>query len=125
MVETSLSSDELRNWKLSRKRMLSICTARNFSEFVGMTWTFAFALCKFLMIKCESYDHALCMKRGMNDFVTKFSFFQLQITNITNGSYILSSNVTVMMYFIVVFSKFTFACRTNRGSVMRESLSVG
>jgi len=37
-----------------RKRMLSICrpTARNFSEFVGMTWTFAFGSCKFLMIKC-------------------------------------------------------------------------
>ena len=96
-----------------------------FSELVGMTWTFAFGSCKFLMIKCESYDRALCMKRGMNDFVTKFSFFQLQITIITNGSYILSSNVTVMMYFIVVFSKFTFACRTNRGSVMHESLSVG
>jgi len=27
-----------------------------------------------------------------------------------------------MMYFIVVFSKFIFACQTNRGSVMRESL---
>jgi len=48
--------------------------------------------------------------------------FSTEVTIITNGSYILISNVTVMVYFIVVFSKFIFACRTNRGSVMRVSL---
>jgi len=54
--------------------MLSICTARNFSEFVGMAWIFAFGSCKLLMIKCESYDRALCMKRGMNDLLPNFRF---------------------------------------------------
>jgi len=86
MVETSLSSDELRNWKLLRKRMLSICTARNFSEFVGMTWTFAFALCKFLMIKFESYDRALCMKRGMNDLLPNFRFFNCRLQLLQTGA---------------------------------------
>ena len=32
--------------------------------------------------------------------------------------------MTVVTYFIVAFSKFIFACGTNRGSDMRQSLSL-
>ena len=57
-----------------------------FSEFVGMTWTFAFGSCKFLMIKCESYDRALCMKRGMNDLSPTFRFFNCRLQLLQTGA---------------------------------------
>ena len=105
--------------------MLSFCSVRNFFRICGYDLDFCVWIVQVFDDKVRVVRPCFVHEKGMNALLPTFRFFQLQITIITNGSYILTSNMTVMMYFIVVFSKFTFACRTNRGSVMRESLSVG
>jgi len=105
--------------------MLSFCSAKIFFRICGHDLDFCVWIVQVFDDKVRVVRSCFVHEKGNEGPVTNFSVFQLQITIITNGSYILTSNVTVMVYFIVVFSKFIFACRKNRGSVMRESLSVG
>ena len=82
MIETSLSSDQLRYWNLSKKRMLSICTART----CGYDLDFCVWIVQVFDDKVRVVRSCIVHEKGNERFITKFPFFQLQFKLLHTGA---------------------------------------